>query len=829
MIKLENISKYYVGNNEVALGLRKINLEFEKGELVAITGESGSGKSTLLNVLSGSDSYEDGEMYIGERATSYFDERDWEAYRRDYIGFIYQSYMLIESYTVFENVNAALVVKGKINDTTDKVYSYLEKVGIADLADHRATQLSSGQKQRLAIARALAKETPILVADEPTGNLDSENSAQIMSLLNELSAEKLVIVVTHNFDEMEQYATRKIRMFDGEVAEDIKLREKKVVESETEDIISTEEEKTQKKEQKKKANKKSREVANRIAYQNRRSRPVLTAFLILFMIVASSAFFILLGSFFVNLDNSTSKIYSDTYFLNGDTRRIIVRNYDGTAFSSEDVEKIQKVGRVESVELYDGITDAYCLLVENQDYEIVNKVKEDDYSLPSHKTVRALSNGLFIRSQTCITESDLLIGNMPENLYDIVVYSDDESLLGQSVRFYIGKKNDWGNQLARVTCNVVGLLKRESDTVYFSEEFASMISVSPNDILDQLLLGYADSLEGLTITDQLTVKTLGYLPKNGLNNSGIYDDSREGFDKYNGKDLYNEICAINNRLYNFSEYTITDLPIFIINEDLSGNDVKLSNEAVNKTSRTNLGNGKTIVHMLGSSMVLSLYNQEGSLDWQVTQEDEKYNTTNVFSLKFTATLGTTLSTQRVMEVGRDLYDKIVFDKDSYQMSVFIKDYAYTEDVIDDIEDLGYEAASVYRVGATEYDYDIVNQKATSMIVSIAACVMIFFIGIFITGTIMNINITNFRVFKLLGLDGRTINETNVLDVSKSMIFSVGVSLLIILILNVSGVSFIANIVKYYKFRHYVVYILVIALYTYVLIKRREKRMRNVMN
>ncbi len=805
MIRLENISKYYVGNNEVAMGLRKINLEFEKGELIAITGESGSGKSTLLNVLSGSDSYEDGEMYIEDQATSYFDERDWELYRRDYIGFIYQSYRLIESYTVFENVNAALVVKGQINDTTDKVYSYLEKVGIAHLADHRATQLSSGQKQRLAIARALAKETPILVADEPTGNLDSENSAQIMELLNELSAEKLVIVVTHNFDEIEQYATRKIRMYDGEVAEDITLQKKKVIESKTEDVTPAIEEKIDLKEQRKQEKKKRREVANRIAYQNRRSRPVLTVFLLMFMIVASSAFYILLGSFFVNLDNSTSKVYKDNYFLNGDTRRIIVRNYDGSAFDISDVQRLQKVGKVEEVDLYDGISDAYCLLVKNEDYEMVNHIKEDDYSVPSHTTVKALSHGYFIRSETCITEKDLLKGTLPENLYDIVIYSDDESLLGQKVKFYIGKKNEWASQLAQVTCTVVGLLKTQSSQVYFSQEFASMISINPNDVLNQLLLGYSDKLEGLTITEHLSTKMLGYMPSTG---SGIYEDLKSA----GSGDLY----------------TIMSSPIFIINEDLTGNDVKLSNEAVNKTSTTNVRNGKIIDMMLGSSMRLVLYNEEGALDWQTSQENPKYNTTEIYQIKFSALTKTSLSTLRVVEVSRESYDKIVFDKNSYQMSVYIKDYAYSDEVISDIEALGYEAASVYRVGALEYDYNVVNQKATSMIVSIAACVMIFFIGIFITGTIMNINITNFRVFKLLGLEGDTINETNIVDICKSMLFSVGVSLLIILILNISGISYIVDIVKYYKFRHYVVYILMLALYTYVLIKRREKRMRNVM-
>ena len=128
MIRLDNVSKYYVGNNEIALGLRKINLEFTIGEMVAITGESGSGKSTLLNVLSGSDTYEEGELYIDGKPTSYYDETDWECYRRENISFIYQNYNLIDSYTVFENVNIALIVKGNVGNNTDKIMEYLDKV-----------------------------------------------------------------------------------------------------------------------------------------------------------------------------------------------------------------------------------------------------------------------------------------------------------------------------------------------------------------------------------------------------------------------------------------------------------------------------------------------------------------------------------------------------------------------------------------------------------------------------------------------------------------------------------------------------------------------------
>ncbi len=225
MIKLENVSKYYHNEGMVTLGLRKINLELNLGEFVAVTGESGSGKSTLLNVISGIDSYEDGEMFLDGEETSYYDNADWEEYRRDSVGFIFQNYNLIDSYTVLRNVEAALLIQGMDKKSrVSKAKAIIERVGLTSHLRHRASKLSGGEKQRLSIARALAKETKIIVADEPTGNLDSESGKQILKLLSEVSDGRLVIIVTHNFEIAEPYVTRKIQLFDGEVAEDKLLK-----------------------------------------------------------------------------------------------------------------------------------------------------------------------------------------------------------------------------------------------------------------------------------------------------------------------------------------------------------------------------------------------------------------------------------------------------------------------------------------------------------------------------------------------------------------------------------------------------------------------------
>ena len=224
MLKLKNVSKYYYQDGVISQGFSKVNLELFIGEFVVITGESGSGKSTLLNVLSGLDSYEDGEMYINGEETSHYTEDDYLAYRRKYVSNIFQNFNLVNSYTVYENIELALLMNGcKKQNAKNKVLELIDKVGLSKYKNTLVSKLSGGQKQRVAIARALSNDTPIIVCDEPTGSLDSKSSKEIIKLLSEISKDKLIIVVTHNKDEIEEYATRLIRMHDGKILEDKKV------------------------------------------------------------------------------------------------------------------------------------------------------------------------------------------------------------------------------------------------------------------------------------------------------------------------------------------------------------------------------------------------------------------------------------------------------------------------------------------------------------------------------------------------------------------------------------------------------------------------------
>ena len=224
-LRLSNIGKIYVSEGNVTVGIRGVNLSFERGEFVAITGASGSGKSTLLNVLSGMDTYEEGKLYIEEQPTSHYLQPEWEEYREKYISFIFQNYNILESFTVLQNVELALMTITDPIERRKRAIELIERVGLKKHMRQKGSQLSGGQKQRTVIARALAKDSPIILADEPTGNLDAQTSREIIALLREVSKDKLLIMVTHSYDQVSEFATRHIRVFDGAVEADQMITE----------------------------------------------------------------------------------------------------------------------------------------------------------------------------------------------------------------------------------------------------------------------------------------------------------------------------------------------------------------------------------------------------------------------------------------------------------------------------------------------------------------------------------------------------------------------------------------------------------------------------
>lgn len=249
MLELKNIKKDYPGGGETVRALKGISLQFRKSEFVSILGPSGCGKTTMLNIIGGLDQYTEGDLVINGKSTKDFKDRDWDGYRNHSVGFVFQSYNLIPHQTVLQNVELALTLSGVgKSERRSRAKKALEQVGLGSQLKKKPSEMSGGQMQRVAIARAIVNNPDIVLADEPTGALDTETSLQVMEILKEISKDRLVIMVTHNPNLAERYSTRIVRMLDGLITDDsAPLSEEEIKKEQEEDKVKTEREKKVKK------------------------------------------------------------------------------------------------------------------------------------------------------------------------------------------------------------------------------------------------------------------------------------------------------------------------------------------------------------------------------------------------------------------------------------------------------------------------------------------------------------------------------------------------------------------------------------------------------
>ena len=361
LLELKNIGKIYVSESNVSVGIRGVDLSFSRGEFVAVTGKSGSGKSTLLNVISGMDTYEEGELLVEGEPTSHFMQKDWEEYRKQYISFIFQDYNIIESFTVLQNVELALMTIENPKERREKALELLRRVGLEKHIHHKGSKLSGGQKQRTVIARALAKDSPIILADEPTGNLDSQSSKEIIQLLREVSEDKLVIVVTHNFEQVEDYATRHIRIFDGAVELDHAIRPAIPV-SKPPVAKAFSASSVPKTAQKTAHTLRNGLILGRVRFT---ATPKLSVFLCILMTVTA-----LVLSLVTSLTYDSRNLFEEkTMFTHAEGRTVIARR-DGKVITDEELEQLAAdVGAIDYLH-YDSMLDntIYILIGDDYDY-----------------------------------------------------------------------------------------------------------------------------------------------------------------------------------------------------------------------------------------------------------------------------------------------------------------------------------------------------------------------------------------------------------------------------------------------------------------------------
>ncbi len=448
MIQLKNVSKFYYSKGMIASGISKVNLTLDKGEFVVITGESGSGKSTLLNVISGLDSYEEGEMYIDGKETSHYLASDFEEYRKKYIGNIFQHFNLVNSYTVYQNVELILRINGYSKaDTKKRVTEILQRVGLSAYAKTKVSKLSGGQKQRVSIARALAKDTDIIVADEPTGNLDSTSAAGIVELLSAISRDKLVIVVTHNFEQFEAYATRKIKMYDGKVVEDEKVTQpvRTAGESSALSFSAT-------------AGRASGRISvpSKIRLGLRNTFNIVPKFLLLlvvflFVVVAVTSEY---TSFQHNKEENSNLGYN-SYFNNFSPDRVVLKKSDGSQFTEDDLKAIRQIDNIKSVASCDVLLDSLV------------SIEEGDISYEAFPRPVSEFTGKLVDGRLPQTDNEVVLTGDKDDYY----FTDEmrQELLDKDFKVYVSENKE-------VTVRIVGLAYKtynQNSYVYGGDLFVS--------------------------------------------------------------------------------------------------------------------------------------------------------------------------------------------------------------------------------------------------------------------------------------------------------------------------------------------------------------------
>lgn len=500
MIKLEGVSKFYKSTETVSVGMKKINLTFDLGEFIAVTGESGSGKSTLLNVISGLDGYEEGELYIRGEETSHFTIADWERYRGSNIGFVFQNYNIIDSFTVYQNVILALEVQGyPKHQRRARALELIEKVGLLSHKNHKASKLSGGQKQRTVIARALAKDCPIIVCDEPTGNLDSQSGAQVLKLLHDISKDKLVVVVTHDYEQVETFATRKIKMHDGEVVEDKIVKKADIIDHDIKPQF------------------KGMGLFTLIRFTLRSlfSMPKRLVFLVLLQAIAMIVFSMVYTNRISQIrDVETTQ---SSRFINVTETRLIVERRDGQAITDQEIVTFENIKTVEHVHknglaFYNSVP-LYAF------YNDGTEVLQDRFYY-SEFSFNGTDAGITLRDND-------IIGRKPTAYNEIVVggrYAYFQ--LGQTVRiateqsFQSPSEDDF---IGKFT--VVGIDKRDRGVIYFSETYLADATTAQytmnRDVINQIYsmaeyefyTGVSQERKYLNVDKDLTQRTV-VLPGN---------------------------------------------------------------------------------------------------------------------------------------------------------------------------------------------------------------------------------------------------------------------------------------------------------------------------
>lgn len=718
MLKLENVSKIYYTNGIVATGISKVNLELNIGEFVVITGESGSGKSTLLNVISGIDSYEEGEMYINGKETSHYTEKDFEEYRKKYIANIFQSFNLINSYTVYQNVELVLLLNGyKRRQIKKKVLDIIDKVGLTKFKNTKVSKLSGGQKQRVAIARAIVKDTPIIVADEPTGNLDTKSAYEIIELLKNVAKDKLVVIVTHNIEQVEKYATRIIKMHDGRMIQNTEIKN-----------INEDSKITQ-------ASGKNITIPNQYRLGIRNTFNIFSKFILLFIVFTfMSVAFLAEYSAFKLVEHSTEESSGYSANLRDISKeRILINKQNRESFTEDDYNKIKQLSNIDYIVEDDISLDTEFILIND--------------TLNTYGYIKDINN----------FKGNIDIGRMPENDDEIILKANKDDytitqMLDETLNseFSLQKSYREGDTIR--TVKIVGIQYNENNTIYDRTFYVS------NEV-KKVVRSYVHN-------QYSDMKTL-------LN------------DKY--------------VQYNIETSENVEPGTAIVNDDL----------------KYQFKNNKIINQNINISVSNIYY--EDNIDLTITKTFTKSN------LKKLTGYTDYSYYQNAIIINPDDYNSL-YDKPSYQSSVYVKDASIIEQTMSELENLGLKPkkATDFKV---EYENESQIVKIFKVVVTIFVIIVVFFISYLIISIILKSRNIYYTTLRMLGATSKSTRKIlNIeLFINSTLSYLMVLTFGYLVKQDIIKIEFIANLIKYITLNECILMYLILFVVTQLIARKFAKK------
>ena len=718
MLKLENVSKIYYTNGIVATGISKVNLELNIGEFVVITGESGSGKSTLLNVISGIDSYEEGEMYINGKETSHYTEKDFEEYRKKYIANIFQSFNLINSYTVYQNVELVLLLNGyKRKQIKKKVLDIIDKVGLTKFKNTKVSKLSGGQKQRVAIARAIVKDTPIIVADEPTGNLDTKSAYEIIELLKNVAKDKLVVIVTHNIEQVEKYATRIIKMHDGRMIQNTEIKN-----------INEDSKITQ-------ASGKNITIPNQYRLGIRNTFNIFSKFILLFIVFTfMSVAFLSEYSAFKLVEHSAEESSGYSPNLRDVSKeRILINKQNRESFTKDDYNKIKQLSNIDYI-VEDDISLDIQFILRND-------------SIDTYGYIKDINN----------FKGNIDIGRMPKNDDEIILKANKDDytitqMLDETLNSEFSLQKSYREGDTIKTVKIVGIQYNENNTIYDRTFYVS------NEV-KKVVRSYVHN-------QYSDMKTL-------LN------------DKY--------------VQYNIETSENVEPGTAIVNDDL----------------KYQFKNNKIINQNINISVSNIYY--EDNIDLTIAKTFTKSN------LKKLTGYTDYSYYQNAIIINPDDYNSL-YDKPSYQSSVYVKDASIIDQTMSELENLGLKPkkATDFKV---EYENESQIVKIFKVVVTIFVIIVVFFISYLIISIILKSRNIYYTTLRMLGATSKSTRKIlNIeLFINSTLSYLMVLTFGYLVKQDIIKIEFIANLIKYITLNECILMYLILFVVTQLIARKFAKK------